>query len=116
MGGRGATDRTGGAAMRGLTRRLMMLAATAATLSGTGCLVQPWVAERMTDKYQNVNDTRTPILPPRRAGYPEPRCEDPPSDREVLRALPQKIRGVPYVYEEFRDDMTIVKNRIVDKI
>jgi hypothetical protein len=25
-------------------------------------------------------------------------------------------RGVPYVYEQFRDDVTIVKNRLVDKI
>jgi hypothetical protein len=92
------------------------IAAVCLPFLATGCLVQPWTAERMTDKYQHKNDTRTPILPPIRDGFPEPRCEDAPSDREVLRALPQKIRGVPFVYEEFRDDITIVKNRIVDKI
>jgi hypothetical protein len=70
----------------------------------------------MQERYQFNNDYRTPILPPIRDGYPEPVCEDPPSDREVLRALPKQVRGVPYVYEEFRDDITIVKNRIVDKI
>ena len=83
--------------------------------SSTGCM-QPWVAERMEEKYQHKNDFRTPILPPVRDGFPAPVCEDPPSDREILRALPKAIRGMPFVYEEFRDDMTIVKNRIVDKI
>ena len=84
-------------------------------LSSTGCM-QPWVAERMEEKFQHKNDFRTPILPPVRDGFPAPVCEDPPSDREIIRALPKAIRGMPFVYEEFRDDMTIVKNRIVDKI
>ena len=78
--------------------------------------VQPWVTTRMEDKYNHINDHRTPILPPIRDGYPAPLCEDPPSDREVMRALPKRPRGVPYVYEEFWDDIVIVKNRIVDKI
>ena len=110
--------------------RLALLVATAvAPLAfGTGCLgflpfviagagtVQPWVPERMSEKYQFDKDHKTPILPPIRDGFPPPMCEDPPSDGETLRALPKGIRGVPYVYEEFRDDIVIVKNRIVDKI
>ena len=84
-------------------------------IASTGC-VQPWVATRMEQKYNHTNDFRTPLLPPIRDGFPEPKCEDPPRDREVLRSLPQQIRGVPYVYEEFRDDIVIVKNRSVDKI
>jgi len=37
---------------------------------------------------------------------------DPPSDAEVLRAMPKVARGVPILFEHFRDDMTIVKNRL----
>jgi hypothetical protein len=83
---------------------------------GTPVPIQPWVSERMEEKYNNRNDGRTPILPPIRDGYPPPICEDPPSDREILRAMPRVARGVPYVYEQFREDVVFVKNRIVDKI
>jgi hypothetical protein len=83
---------------------------------GTPVPIQPWVAERLEDKYNHKNDGRTPIMPPIRDGYPPPICEDPPSDGECLRAIPRVARGVPYVYEQFRDDVTIVKNRLVDKI
>lgn len=97
-------------------RKFWMLAvAAAASSAGTGC-VQPWVANRMDEKFLHDNDYRTPIMPPLRAGYPDPVCEDPPSDGEVLRALPKRPRGVPYVYEEFHDDIVITKTRIVDSI
>jgi len=95
-------------------KRGVAVAALLLTMS-TGC-VQPWVAQRIEQKYDHKNDFRTPLLPPIRDGFPEPKCEDPPSDNEVLRSLPPKIRGVPYIYEEFHDDITIVKNRIIDKI
>ncbi len=91
------------------------VAALVVALNGVGC-VQPWMATRLDEKLGHRNDHRTPILPPIRDGYPAPVCEDPPSDREVLRSLPKGIRGVPYVYEEFRDDIQITKSRIVDKI
>ena len=39
-----------------------------------------------------------------------------PSDREVLRAMPRIARGIPFVYEEHRDNIQIVKERLVDKI
>ena len=108
-------------------RRLLMLAAALLPSLATGCNpftmgwftpipVQPWVAERMDQKYNHHNDGRVPIMPPIRDGYPPPICEDPPSDQEVLRAMPRVARGIPYIYEEFRDDVVIVKNRIVDKI
>jgi hypothetical protein len=77
---------------------------------------QPWVTERMEDKYTHKNDYRTPILPPVREGFPPPVCEDPPSEQEILRAMPRVTRGVPYAYEEFRDDIQIVTERLVDKI
>jgi hypothetical protein len=42
------------------------------------------------------------------AGLPEMEA---PGDAEILRAIPPITRGVPYVFEEFRDDLVIVKNR-----
>lgn len=108
-------------------RRTLLLVAVAAVVTGAaGCAqtplafllvpAQPWVGDRMEEKYQHKNDHRTPILPPIRDGVPPPLCEDPPSDREVIRTMPRVARGVPYVLEEFRDDMQIIKNRMVDKI
>jgi hypothetical protein len=109
-------------------RRILLAAAAVAIPALSGCTffgtpamflaapVQPWVAERMTEKYQNTNDHRTPVLGPIRDGYPAPLCEDPPSHREVLRLMPRVKRGIPFVYEEFRDEIDIVKNRVVDTI
>ncbi len=78
--------------------------------------VPPWTAERLEQKLNHKNDGRVPIMPPIRDGFPPPICEDAPGDAEVLRAMPPVPRGVPYVYETFRDDIVIVKNRLVDKI
>ena len=108
-------------------RRLLLLAAAVLPSVAAGCNpftmglftpipVQPWVAERMDQKYNHRNDGRVPIMPPIRDGFPPPICEDPPTDGEILRAMPRVARGVPYIYEEFRDDIVIVKNRLVDKI
>ena len=109
-------------------RRMVLLSlAIVGPMGATGCNpfamgfltpvpVQPWVTKRMEEKYLYKNDFRTPIMPPIREGFPPPVCEDAPSDREILRAMPQVARGTPYVYEEFRDDIQIVKERLVDKI
>lgn len=78
--------------------------------------VPPWVTERMDEKYCYKNDFRTPVLPPIRPGYPPPLCEDPPDEAMILRAMPHVTRGVPYFYEEWRDDISIVTERIVDRI
>jgi hypothetical protein len=78
--------------------------------------IMPWVTERMEEKYCWKNDYRTTIMPPIRPGAPLPLCEDPPDDSMVLRAMPHVKRGIPYVCEEFRDDIQIVTERIVDKI
>jgi len=104
--------------MTRLKSALMVLAAAVALpIVSTGCLIQPWAYDRMQNRYLHTNDHKTPILPPLRAGFPVPRCEDPPSDQEVMRVFNERrIRGVPYVYEEFQDDLTIVKNLVVDKI
>jgi hypothetical protein len=78
--------------------------------------VPPWVTERMEEKYCHKNDYRTTILPPIPDGAPPPICEDPPSIGEVLRAMPHVKRGFPYVCEEFRDDVRVINERLVDKI
>lgn len=106
---------------------LLIAAAILAPATFGGCMpfsmglftpipVFPWVTERMEDKYCHKNDFRTPILPPIKDGYPPPLCEDPPDEAMVLRALPRVRRGVPYFYEEFRDDIQVVSERMVDKI
>jgi hypothetical protein len=78
--------------------------------------VPPWVTERMEEKYVHKNDYRTPIMPPIREGFPPPLCEDQPDEALVIRTMPHIVRGVPYFYEEFRDDYQIVNELIVDKI
>jgi hypothetical protein len=67
--------------------------------------VPAWVTERMEEKYCYKNDFRTPILPPLREGFPPPLCED-----------PHVCRGVPYFVEEFRDNVQVVTELLVDKI
>jgi hypothetical protein len=110
----------------------LLAGALLAPLTSSGCLgfggspfsmgiftpvpVFPWVTERMEDKYCHKNDFRTAIMPPIRPGYPPPLCEDPPDEAMILRAMPRVTRGVPYFYEEFRDDIEIVTERLVDKI
>ena len=49
-------------------------------------------------------------------GFPPPTCEDQPDDARILRAMEHVTRGVPYFYEEFRDNIEIVKERIKDTI
>jgi hypothetical protein len=78
--------------------------------------IPPWVTERMEEKYSHQNDFRTPIMPPIRDGFPPPACEDPPDESMVLRAMPHVTRGIPYFYEEHRDDIQIVSERLKDLI
>src|SRR6202047_4464855 len=112
----------------GKVRTLVLIAGTILVLAGTGgCYpysmgiltpvpVPPWVTERMEEKYCFKNDFRTPIMPPIREGSPPPLCEDPPDQAMILRAMPHVQRGIPYFYEQFRDDIQIVSERLVDRI
>ena len=113
--------------MRRLRTRILLAALAALPVVMSGCIpysmgfltpipVPPWVTERMEEKYCFKNDFRTPILPPIREGFPPPLCEDPPDESRILRAIPPVVRGVPYFYEEFRDDVDVVAERLVDKI
>jgi hypothetical protein len=40
---------------------------------------------------------------------------DPPTDAQVLRALPRGTWGIPSVVEVYRNDITIVKNRLASR-
>jgi hypothetical protein len=77
--------------------------------------VQPWVADRIEEKLNNPQDNRTPILPPIPPGH-RSLCEDPPDRQEILRAMPRVTRGVPYIYEEFRDDIEFTVEKISDVV
>jgi hypothetical protein len=78
--------------------------------------VPPWVSERMEEKYAKRLQLRTPVMPPILPGMPLPACEDPPSEEEVVRALPKVVRGLPFVFEEQRDDYVIIIDKLVDRI
>ncbi len=81
----------------------------------TPILIPPWVAERMEEKYCIKNDYRTPILPPIPQGH-RPLCEDPPDLARILRAMPRVTRGIPYFYEEFRDEIDYTVEKLADHI
>jgi hypothetical protein len=104
--------------------------AVAAAGSGVGLLGQP-----------TATATPTPVIPARgeptveelkrenerlrrevatlkvRLGEIERRVgDDAPSDQEVLRAMPRVPRDTPYALETFRDDINIVKTKILDRL
>ena len=103
------------------TRKLMLGVLGACLIMGNvGCFtfynvvpwpiaVPPWVSERMEEKYtKRLKEDRTPIMPPILPGAPVPTCDDPPSEEQVIRALPRVARGIPFIFEEFRDDFNVV--------
>jgi hypothetical protein len=77
--------------------------------------IMPWATERVEEKSRPEVDSRTPIMPPLRSGEKAPTCEDEPTLGEVLRAMP-RLHSHPEIYEEFRDDVELVKERIVDRV
>jgi hypothetical protein len=77
--------------------------------------MQPWVPDQIEERLKNQSDTRTPVLPPIPPGF-RPLCEDPPDRATVLRAMPRVPRGIPYIYEENRDDIEIRVEKMVDRI
>lgn len=108
-------------------RKHLFLLAGLVTIVASGCIsplsmgpftpipMQPWVADRIEERLCNRNDYRTAILPPIPPGY-TPVCEDPPDRAAILRAMPRVTRGVPYIYEEFRDDIEFKVEKLVDRV
>jgi hypothetical protein len=113
--------------MRTVRSWLLVAATLVIPWVGAGCVnllsmgiatpipVPPWVTERMEEKYCNYHDYDTPVLPPIPPGH-RPLCEDEPDLARILRAMPRVTRGIPYIYEEFRDDITHVNEKLVDHI
>jgi hypothetical protein len=85
--------------------------------AGLALVPQPaWVTERMNEKYDKRLWQRAAVLPPILPGQPIPTCEDPPSEEEIVRALPKVKRGIPFIVEEFRDDFEFDIQKVVDTI
>jgi hypothetical protein len=113
--------------MRNLRTVSLLACALLMPLVSSGCIqiwsmgiftpipVPPWVPDRVEQRLCNRSDYDTPILPPIPPGY-RPLCEDPPDRQTIMRAMPQVVRGVPYVYEEFREDYDFTVERLVDRI
>src|SRR5262249_37333050 len=78
--------------------------------------VPAWTTERMEEKYCYDRDHKATILPPIREGYQPPVCLDPPDMATIIRAMPKMRRGVPFVVEEFRDDIQVATELLVDRI
>jgi len=85
-----------------------------------------WVTDSFNPEQNRLCDTviipnvvrgtgdRVPIVAPLMA----PDCSTcaAPDHAEILRALPRSARGVPYVYEEFRNDMEFKVEKLVDRV
>ncbi len=112
--------------MKTLYKRLLLASIVPCLLFVCGCSpfgmgfftpvpMQPWVADRIEQRLVNRNDHRTPILPAIPPGH-RSYCEDPPDAAEILRTMPPVTRGVPYIYEEFRDDIEFSVEKLVDRV
>jgi hypothetical protein len=112
--------------MRTVRIFLLLVGAALLPLAGGGCNpfsmgfftpipIPPWVPDYVEQRMCNRSDYDTVILPPIPEGY-RPLCEDPPDRQTILRALPRVPRGIPYIYEEFRDDLDFTVERLVDRI
>ncbi|MBX9623009.1 MAG: hypothetical protein K2X82_04265 [Gemmataceae bacterium] len=49
-------------------------------------------------------------------GQVGPRPGDPPADAVLVRHLPPKLPSVPSVFEVSRDEVAVVKNKLVDEV
>jgi hypothetical protein len=74
-----------------------------------------WVPDHVEERMCDRSDYDTPILGPIPEGS-RPLCEDPPDRQAIMRALPRMPRGIPYIYEVYRDDMDFTVERLADRI
>lgn len=80
--------------------------------------VSAYFSELIEDTYwEEERYGRVPILDPVEGEHAPLFCLDPPSDDEVMRAVPDiKGGGVPFLAETFRNNVSIVVEPIVDRI
>jgi hypothetical protein len=72
-----------------------------------------WVTGKIEERYVEYRPT---IYPPIRSDSSEPACQDPPDDARILRALRPVSRGIPHLYEVYRESVSIVTERIENHI
>jgi hypothetical protein len=77
--------------------------------------LQAWDADRIRDRIAEPSDARTPILPPIKPGE-RPHGESPPTRQEILRAMPKVPRGIPFIYEESRDNLEFTAEKMFDRL
>ncbi len=126
-----------------LTRRIAFLAAISLLCStNSGCLllvegfgdqaiifskfwkITPFIpvtanwSEEIEDTYwEEERYDKVEILDPVEGEHAPLFCQDPPSDDEVMRALPDKVSGgVPFLAETSRNHVHIVTKLIVDRL
>ncbi len=126
-----------------LTRRLTLLAAVClVTCSSSGCTlargffwdqallyskfwkttpiipVSPYFSQLVEDTYwEEERYDKVPILDPVEGENAPLFCQDPPSDDEVMRSIPDDVSGgVPFFFETTRNNVRIVKEPIVDHL
>jgi hypothetical protein len=63
----------------------------------------------------DFNDKTPQILPPIKAGAC-PKCDNPPNETEILFALPAMTNGIPYLYDQYRDEYEFAVEKLVDRV
>lgn len=126
-----------------LTRRITLLAAVClVTFSSSGCTltrgffwdqallfskfwkatpiipVSPYFSQLIEDTYwEEERYDRVPILDPVEGENAPLFCQDPPSEDEVMRALPDQVGGgVPFLAETVRNNVRIAVELCVDHV
>ena len=78
--------------------------------------VSPYYQDRREDRFwEHERYERAPILGPITAGGP-PVALDPPSDDEIMRAMPNIEGGIPFLFERQRNNVRIVKELMCDYV
>lgn len=78
--------------------------------------VSPFYQDRREDRFwEHERYERAPILGPITAGG-APVALDPPSDDEIMRAMPTIEGGLPFLYEQHRNNVRIVKELMCDYV
>jgi hypothetical protein len=93
----------------------LIAAAALSLLSNVGLAGDPPSGSRPEPARFPMKAERTSTVPQIRDGFPAPICVDPPTDEEVLRVMPREPQALPGFFETGREDIAIVKNKLVDE-
>ncbi len=79
--------------------------------------VSAWQSQQIEDELWALERDRVTILDPIEGENAPTFCQDPPSDDEVMRALPDSpAGGFAFLMETHRNNVRIVKELIVDRL